>query len=93
MAKTDEIDGTVGTEQVDVIQMLEVIVLPSGMLDTRNTGIFLGKSVKTLAMWRSKGIGPKFQKRGTILYPLSELKHWLADGEVFSTAQARLNKY
>jgi hypothetical protein len=51
---------------------------------------YLKCSIKTLANWRSKGIGPPFIKKGRIAYEQTELERWL-DGRTFtSTAQARL---
>lgn len=45
-------------------------------------------SVRTLANWRSMGIGPKFTKvGGRILYPVHEVVEWEAQRTVGGTAE------
>lgn len=40
---------------------------------------FLRKSEKTLANWRSQGIGPPYQKvNGRVLYDWPDVRTWLA---------------
>jgi hypothetical protein len=46
-------------------------------------------SVKTLAMKRCNGTGPKFVKLGRIFYFREDLDAWLQRGRVVSTAQAQ----
>lgn len=72
------------------MKLKEVSVFPDGRVDTQNAAAYIGLSVKTLAMMRCKGQGPKFIKRGRVFYFVHELDLWLKDGEAHSTAQARL---
>jgi hypothetical protein len=73
------------------LQRVKVVIFPDGRLDTDNAARFLGLSVKTLAMMRSAGTGPKFIKRGRVFYYLEDLQAWLAQQpRVSSTAHARL---
>jgi hypothetical protein len=67
---------------------LEVVVLPDGRMDAKNSAAYLGLSVKTLAMMRCAGTGPKFVKRGRVFYFKRDLDEWLREGIAFSTAQA-----
>lgn len=49
---------------------------------------FLDKrvSIKTLANWRSAGVGPKFKKLGNrVFYPLDGVQEWMAQNEFSST--------
>lgn len=49
-------------------------------------------SVRTLANWRSTGIGPAFAKiGGAVLYPLNKLIEWEDMNTVTSTSQYRGN--
>ena len=66
-----------------------VLVLPDGRMDTKNAAVYCGLSMKTLAMWRSQGTGPKFLKLGRVFYYREDLDAWLKSGVVNSTAQAR----
>ena len=50
---------------------------------------YLGLSVKTLAMKRWQGNGPKFVKRDGVFYYREDLDAWLRAARVSSTAQAR----
>ena len=54
---------------------------------------YLKCSIKTLANWRSKGIGPPFIKKGRIAYERIELDQWLAGRTFTSTAQARMKSH
>lgn len=74
------------------VQTVKVTAFPDGRLDSRNAALYLGKSPKTLDMWRCKGEGPKWIKRGRVFYFLEDLDSWLTgNGErSTSTAQARL---
>lgn len=67
-----------------------ILVLPDGRLDTANAAAYVGLSIKTLAMMRCRGEGPRFIKRGKVFYYLDALDEWLRDGEVKSTAQMPL---
>ena len=60
---------------------VEVTLLPDGRLDAKNAAAYLGLSVKTLAMKRCAGKGPKFVKRGRIFYFQKDLDSWLREGQ------------
>jgi hypothetical protein len=66
-----------------------VLVLPDGRLDAKNAATYLGLSVKTLAIKRSLGRGPRFIKQGRVFYYINDLDEWLKQGTANSTAQAR----
>lgn len=74
------------------METVKVMAYPDGRLDSKNATMYLGKSPKTLDMWRCKGEGPQWIKRGRIFYFLADLDAWLAgNGErSSSTAQSRL---
>jgi len=67
-------------------------MLADGRLDTANTAAYCGLSVKTLAMKRCDGTGPRFVKPGRIFYFRDDLDEWLQAVRVKSTAQARVGK-
>jgi hypothetical protein len=70
--------------------MLDYFEYPDGRLDAKNASTYLGLSVKTLAMMRTSGSGPKFIKKGRIFYYRLDLDEWLnAKGRAVSTAQVR----
>ena len=71
------------------VQTADVVVLPDGRMDPKNASTYVGLSEKTLAMYRCKGTGPKFVKRGRIFYFREDLDAWLQRGRVVSTAQAQ----
>lgn len=72
------------------LQQVRVTAFPDGRLNTTNAALYLGLSIKTLAMMRSAGTGPKFVKRGRVFYFLADLREWIAaQPKVASTAQAR----
>jgi len=71
-------------------ESLNVLILPDGRMDRRNAAKYLGNAPKTLAQWASKGIGPKFTKRGRVWYFKQDLDAWIAEGAAQSTAAARL---
>lgn len=64
-------------------------VLPDGRMDVENAAVYIGLSKKTLAMYRWRGIGPKFIKRGRIFYYREDLDEWLRAARVNSTAEER----
>lgn len=68
----------------------EVLILPDGRMDRRNAATYLGNAPKTLAQYASKGIGPKFIKRGRVWYFKADLDAWIAGGKASSTAASRL---
>ena len=63
------------------------------LLTANEAADFLRCSPKTLANWRSKGIGPAFVKSGRIAYELRVLEKWIDDLSAKSTAQARMNRH
>ena len=70
-----------------------ILFFPDGRLDTINAANYMGLSIKTMAMMRTKGTGPKFIKRGRIFYYKTDLDSWLNEGgKAVSTAQLRLMK-
>lgn len=73
------------------IQLVDVVVLPDGRMDTRSASGYLGLSEKTLAMMRCQGTGPRFIKRGRVFYYQEDLDAWVGQAKrVTSTAQAKL---
>lgn len=68
---------------------LDVVMLPDGRMNTRNTAIYCGISEKTLAMKRCDGTGPKFVKLGRVFYFRDDVDAWLGGSRATSTAQAR----
>lgn len=75
------------------IHSVNITLYPDGRLDTGNASRYLGLSVKTLAMMRSHGTGPKFIKKGRVFYFKHDLDAWLTqDGRYTSTAQALHSK-
>ncbi len=71
------------------VESTTVYMFPDERLDAHNAANYLGLKEKTLAMMRSKGVGPKFIKRGRVFYFKEDLDFWLnADGRFVSTAQS-----
>ena len=66
-----------------------VSVLPDGRMDAKNAARYCGLSVKTMAMRRCDGTGPRFAKQGRIFYFREDLDAWLREGLARSTAQRR----
>ena len=56
---------------------IQIPQFPDGRLDTKHAAAYLGLSVKTLAIKRSNGTGPKFVKRGRVFYYQTDLDDWL----------------
>jgi hypothetical protein len=65
-------------------------IYPDGRLDTSGASSYLGLSVKTLAGYRSRGVGPVWTKIGRVFYFQNDLDAWIANGSANSTAQSRL---
>lgn len=65
-----------------------VFVLPDGRMDAKNAAIYCGMSVKTMAMKRCDGTGPRYVKRGRIFYFREDLDAWMRDAMKASTAKA-----
>jgi hypothetical protein len=81
--------NTIHTEEkvISQVRVSEIFMFPDGRLDTKNAAAYIGLSVKTLAMMRCEGRGPKFVKKGRIFYFQEDLDEWLKAGRVLSTAQ------
>lgn len=73
-----------------LVETVGVVMLPDGRMDPKNASIYSGLSVKTLAMKRCNGTGPKFVKRGRIFYFREDLDAWLQRGRISTTAQAKI---
>lgn len=69
---------------------IQIRLFPDGRMDARSAAAYVGLDEKTMANYRSRGIGPKFVKRGRIFYYKVDLDEWIAGGRASSTAQARL---
>ena len=80
-----------GIEVQNNIEIPSIVVTPDGRMDRKNAAIYLGLSVKTLAMYASSGTGPKFIKRGRVWYRIQDLDEWVIGGVANSTAQARVS--
>lgn len=71
------------------LRPLDVVMLPDGRMDAKNAATYCGLSVKTLAMKRCDGNGPKFVKLGRVFYFRDDLDEWLRGNRTTSTAQVR----
>ncbi|NMQ20810.1 DNA-binding protein [Candidatus Competibacter phosphatis] len=71
------------------LRPLDVVMLPDGRMDAKNAATYCGLSVKTLAMKRCDGNGPKFVKLGRVFYFRDDLDEWLRGNRATSTAQVR----
>jgi hypothetical protein len=67
-----------------------VQIYPDGRMCAKAASAYVGLSVKTLAMKRCNGTGPRYIKRGRIFYFQRDLDNWLSEGGANSTAQCRL---
>lgn len=56
---------------------------PDGRMDTKSAASYTGFSEKTLATWRSNGIGPDFVRVGSkkIFYTKESLDRFIAAGQ------------
>ncbi len=69
-------------------ETFKIEMYPDGRLDVKNAALYTGYSVKTLAMKRCRGDGPRFIKMGYIYYFRADLDAWIdAQGKQTSTAQ------
>lgn len=73
--------------RVDVVSAGAVLILADGRMDAKNAAKYCGISVKTMAMKRCDGTGPRYVKQGRIFYFLDDLDAWLKGGAMLSTAQ------
>jgi hypothetical protein len=65
----------------DGLEQVKVRVLPDGRLSRSDAAIFLGRKVKTLAMWSSARRGPRvIRVGGRCFYHLDDLRRYV-DGE------------
>jgi hypothetical protein len=64
-------------------------IYPDGRMCAKVASAYLGLSVKTLAMKRCNGTGPRYIKRGRIFYYQRDLDIWLSEGGAISTAQCK----
>lgn len=66
-------------QPIEAIEQMKCRVLPSGDCEPKEAAKFLGKAEKTLAQWRSQGIGPPFKKiNGRVRYPFPGLQRFNA---------------
>lgn len=68
-------------------------IYADGRLDTKNTSLYLGVTVKTLAQWRYLGQGPQFIKPsgGKVFYYKDDLDGWINRfGRANSTTQSQI---
>jgi len=70
------------TEMQKAIEIVKVRMFPDGRMDVENAERYTGIKRKTLAIMRSKGVGPRYVKRGRIFYFKEDLDRWLAEGSV-----------
>ncbi len=57
------------------IEMVRVKVLPDGRMSRRDAAKYLGRAPKTLAEWKTKGLGPMpLPVGGRIFYRLADLE-------------------
>lgn len=76
---------------ISSMESVKVLVLPDGRLDAKNAATYCGLSVKTMAMKRCDGTGPRFVKTGRVFYFLNDLDDWMKrNGGYISTAQTRV---
>jgi hypothetical protein len=68
-----------------------IFVFPDGRMAPRSAANYLGLAVKTLAIWRSRGIGPPFCKlSGRVFYFKAVVDNWVAErSDLVSSTQAR----
>jgi hypothetical protein len=58
----------------DHIEQVRITVLPDGRINRANAAIILDRNPKTLAEWKSKGLGPpQFMVGGRVFYWLSDV--------------------
>jgi hypothetical protein len=69
----------------------KLTVLPDGRMPPTSAANYLGLRAKTLAIWRSRGMGPPFTKlAGRVFYFKAVVDHWVAERSgLVSSTQAR----
>lgn len=67
-------------------------IYPDGRMDSKNTSLYLGLAVKTLAQMRCDGVGPSFVKLGNrVFYFKDDVDLWInKNGRAVSTAEMLL---
>ena len=69
------------------VKETDIFMYPDGRMTTKSAAAYLGLSVKTLAMKRCLGTGPKFIRQGRIFYYKDDLDEWIRNcPKVTSTA-------
>ena len=64
-----------------MIEQISLRVLPDGRVNRRHAATFLGVSVKTLADWAYRGLGPMPRKvGGHVFYYLRDLEAFRDNG-------------
>jgi hypothetical protein len=64
------------------IEQVAVKMLPDGRFNRANAATYLGIAVQTLAVWASKGIGPKHVRVGNkVFYFRADLDRFIAGGD------------
>ena len=66
---------------MDGVERMKVAMTPDGRLTRRDAAKFIGVATRTLANWRSQGIGPRQTKIGSrVFYRLVDLQAFVAEG-------------
>lgn len=58
------------------------------ILTTRLLASLLGKRVPTIRDWRTRRVGPRYIRRGSVMYKWADVQEWLAGGSVTPGAVA-----
>lgn len=68
-----------------------IFVFPDGRMTPSVVANYLGVAVKTLAIWRSRGVGPSFCKlSGRVFYFKAAVDDWVTErSNLVSSSQAR----
>jgi len=68
-----------------------IFVYPDGRMNPASASRYVGVATKTLAIWRSKGLGPTFCKlSGRVFYFKVDVDRWVAErSDLVSSNQAR----
>ena len=79
MTMTEVVAGRPVEIETVNLEPVRVRVLPDGRMDSNNSAKYLNRAPKTLAMWRMRGIGPKWTKSGgRIFYKKDDLDCFLS---------------
>ena len=66
------------------VKETNISIYPDGRMSTKSAAAYLGLSVKTLAMKRCLGTGPKFIRQGRIFYYKEDLDEWIILSQVYT---------